>query len=214
MNFSLNKLTQYCIEHSTPPPDFLHQLDRETHLKTLAPQMMAGPMQGQFLRFLSLMIQPSKILEIGTFTGYATICLAAGLSEDGKLTTLEANEELEYIAKKYFAQAGLSNRIEQIIGDAKDIIPSLKGPFDIVFIDAGKMDYALYFDLVFEKVSPGGYLIADNVLWSGKVVQKEHDNDTTIIHAFNEKIQQDPRVENLMLPIRDGVLLMRKRERL
>ncbi len=210
MNFSLKKLTNYCLDHSTPPVDLLNNLDRETHLKTLAPQMIAGPLQGQLLRFLSLMIQPDRVLEIGTFTGYATLCLAAGLKPKGKLITVEANEELEYLAQKYIKQSDQASQIEQIIGDAKSIIPTLEGPFDLVFIDAGKMDYALYYNLVFEKVRPGGFLIADNVLWSGKVTQQEHDRDTQILHAFNEKIQQDPRVENLMLPIRDGILLIRK----
>jgi len=210
MNFSLKKLNAYCESHTSPPSDVLYELERETYLKTLAPQMMSGHLQGQLLSFFSQMIQPKAVLEIGTFTGYATICLAKGLHKDGKVYTIEANEELAYIIEKYIKKAKLENQVKLHIGDAKTIIPQLDMKFDIVWIDAGKRDYNQYFDLVIDRVKPGGYIMADNVLWSGKVVQKDHDNDTRIIDAFNKKIHNDPRVENLLLPIRDGLIIARK----
>ena len=210
MNFSLKKLQIYCEKYSSPVSDILYELERETNLKTLAPQMISGPLQGQLLTFISHMIDPKQILEIGTFTGYAAICLAQGLQQGGILHTIEANRELEYIIRKYVSKAGLDEKIKLYIGKAQEVIPKLKEQFDLVFIDAGKRDYAFFFDLVLERVRPGGFILADNVLWNGKVVSKEHDNDTKAMHVFNEKIQKDLRVENLILPIRDGLLIMRK----
>lgn len=206
----MKKINQYCLEHSTLPTDVLHELERETYLKTLAPQMVSGALQGQLLSFISKMIQPKTILEIGAFTGYATICLAQGLQKEGTFHTIEANEELEYLIRKYLNKAQLQNQVTLHIGDAKEIVPTLQDHFDLVFIDAGKNDYELYYDLILEKVKVGGFILADNVLWSGKVVKEKYDKDTRIIHKFNEKIQKDDRVENLMLPIRDGLLLIRK----
>ena len=200
----------YCREHSSPVSEVLYQLERETHLKTLAPQMLSGPLQGQFLTFISKMLQPKAILEIGTFTGYAAICLAQGLTEEGQLHTLEANPELAYISKKYFDMAGLTLKIHQHIGDAKEILPKLKSDWDLVFIDAGKQDYALYFDLIVDQVHPGGIILADNVLWSGKVLNPQQDRDSMVIHQFNQKIQKDERVEQVILPMRDGLMMMRK----
>ncbi len=211
MNFALKKLIAYCEAHSTPESPVLKELERETHLKTLAPQMLSGKLQGQFLRMLSLLLRPKYILEIGTFTGYATLSLADGIAEGGQLHTIEANEELAYIVKKYVEKAGMQDKVSLHIGDAKAIIPTLDISFDMVFIDAGKMDYSFYYDQIIDKVSPNGIILADNVLWSGKVVQKEHDNDTQVIHQFNEKVLNDDRVENIILPIRDGLMLARKK---
>ena len=212
MNDFIRKINQYCEAHTSPQPPLLHQLERETHLKTLAPQMLSGHLQGQLLGMLSKLLCPKAILEIGTFTGYASICLAQGLAEGGALHTIEANPELEHFIRKYIGLAGLEDKIHLHIGDAREVIPSLEGPFDMVFIDAGKQDYSLYYDLVIGKVRSGGLIIADNVLWSGKVVtdERESDPDTRSIHRFNEKVQEDKRVENVLLPVRDGLLFARK----
>jgi caffeoyl-CoA O-methyltransferase len=204
---------QYCQQHTSPQSEALHELERETNLKTLAPQMLSGHVQGQVLQLISQLMGPRRILEVGTFTGYAAICLAQGLPAHGKLITIEANPELEYISKKYFQKTGLEDKIDAMVGDAKQIIPTLGDTFDLVFIDAGKQDYAHFYDLVFDKVSIGGLIIADNVLWSGKVLRPElieKDKDTKMIHAFNQKIQQDERVENVLLPLRDGLIIARK----
>jgi len=212
MDRLFHDLHPYCEAHSTPPSALLHALERETHLKTLAPQMMSGHLQGQFLQLLSNLMRPRRILEIGTFTGYATLCLAAGLAPEGELHTIEANPEVVYLARKYFALAGYTERIQLHVGKAETIIPQLPGTFDLVLIDAGKRDYADHYDLVIDRVVPGGLLLADNVLWSGKVLDENPDTDTQILQAFNQKIQADPRVDNLLLPLRDGLMLMRKRE--
>jgi len=206
----LNKLLPYCEKHSSQPTEILGALERETYLKTIAPQMLSGHLQGGFLSLLSCLMQPKMILEIGTFTGYASICLAKGLCEGGRLHTIEVNEELAYICRKYFNKAGLQEKIELHVGDAKAIIPTLNKTFDLVFIDAGKGDYAFYYDLVFDKVRRGGILLADNVLWRGKVVEPARDADTLLIDQFNKKVQQDPRVENLLLSLRDGLMIARK----
>ncbi len=205
------QLIEYCMAHSTLQPPVLHDLERETHLKTLAPQMISGHLQGQLLRLLSILKQPTSILEIGTFTGYSAICLAAGLQNGGILHTIEANEELESLIRKYVEMAGLKDRIRLHIGDAKAIIPQLNVTFDIVFIDAAKNDYAFYYDLVFDLVNPGGLIIADNVLWSGKVMEKKQEKDAALLDAFNKKIHADNRVENILLPIRDGLIIARKK---
>jgi len=211
MNFALKKLTRYCEEHTTPQTQAQYELERETNLKTLAPQMMSGHLQGALLTLLTQLQQPKTVLEIGTFTGYAALAFGKGLPEDGTLHTIEANEELAYIIRKYIQKADLDNKIQLHIGDAKEIIATLETTFDMVFIDAGKKDYELYYDLVFDRLNTGGLIIVDNILWSGKVTLKEHDNDTRVIHAFNEKVQNDERVENIMLPIRDGLLIARKK---
>lgn len=207
----IKQLHAYCEAHTTPPGDVLYELERETHLKTLAPQMLSGHLQGQFLALLSKLMRPQAILEIGTFTGYAAICLAQGLAENGVLHTIEANQELEHFIRKYIAKAGLEDKIQLHIGRAEHVIPALNLLFDIVFIDAGKQQNAQFYDLVFNKVNTGGLIIIDNVLWSGKVLsEEEEDEDTQAIQAFNRKVHEDPRVENLMLPVRDGVLIARK----
>ena len=210
MKKALKNITTYCTDHTSTPSQVLYELERETWLKTLAPQMLSGHLQGQFFQFLSRMIRPKTVLEVGTFTGYAAICLAAGLQEGGVLHTIEVNEELEYIIQKYIKKAALEDRIQVHIGDAKNIIPSLDVVFDLVFIDAGKFDNAFYYELALQKMNTGGHILIDNVLWDGKVATKKNDKDTRDIHSFNEMVQADKRVENIMLPIRDGVLLVRK----
>ena len=204
------QLLDYCIAHTTLEPSILYDLERETYLKTLAPQMSSGHLQGQFLRFLSKMKRPETILEIGTFTGYSAICMASGLPEGGILHTIEVNEELEHIIMKYVEKAALTEKIKLHIGDAKKIIPQLNLDYDMVFLDAGKNDYAFYYDLVFDQVNPGGLIIADNVLWSGKVMEKKQRKDASLLDAFNKKIHADNRVENILLPIRDGLIIAQK----
>jgi predicted O-methyltransferase YrrM len=210
MNFSLKRISQYCIQHSSIPSDTLFQLERETYLKTLSPQMISGPLQGQLLALISHMASPSHILEVGTFTGYATICLAQGLKANGKITTIESNKELKTIALKYFKLAGIDNKVDYISGDARKIVLDLPGPYDLVFIDAGKQDYAYYYDRLFDKLKSGGVFLVDNTLWSGKVTSQKKDKDTEVMDAFNKKIATDSRVEVVILPIRDGFTIIRK----
>lgn len=206
----LNLIDQYCEKHTSSNSPLLAELLRETHLKTLAPQMASGHLQGSFLRFLSQMIKPSTILEIGCFTGYATLCLLEGLTPNGTIHTIEVNQELAYLIKKYIARANATDRIKLHIGDAKKIIPNIEATYDLVFIDAGKMHYPQYYDLIIDRVNPGGYILADNVLWDGKVIRVEKDRDSEILDFFNKKIHKDSRVENILLPIRDGLMLARK----
>ncbi|MDO1446261.1 O-methyltransferase [Rhodocytophaga aerolata] len=206
-------LTAYVETHTTAETKLLQKINRQTHANVLKPRMLSGHLQGRLLAMLSHMIQPKAILEIGTFTGYSAICLAEGLQKDGKLYTIDINEELEEQVRSYFAESGIENNVEYYIGNALTIVPELKATFDLVFIDADKINYATYYDLVFDKVRPGGYIIADNVLWSGKVVEQTHkkvDVDTQAILDYNKKVQQDSRVENILLPIRDGLLVARK----
>ena len=211
MDDSKSKIDNYCEAHTTAQSDLLYQLERETYLKTLAPQMASGHLQGRLLTILCQLIRPKIALEIGTFTGYASICIANGLPEKSVLHTIEVNEELSYISHKYFQQSPVGHQIIPHIGDASVVVPTLPHPFDFVFIDAGKKDYGSHFDLVIDKVSAGGIILADNVLWSGKVAEKKLDKATRRLHDFNEKIQQDERVENVLLPIRDGLLVIRKK---
>jgi caffeoyl-CoA O-methyltransferase len=204
------ELSDYAERHTTPESDVLKAINRDTYLKVLMPQMLSGHLQGRVLALISKLVRPRAILEIGTYTGYSAICLTEGLQEGGRLVTIDKNAELENRVNQNFAAAGVSEKIDFIIGRAEQIIPGLKGPFDIVFIDADKVQYATYFDLVIDKVTPGGLILADNVLWSGKVLDTTPDKDTRAIQAFNQKIQSDPRVENLLLPIRDGIMVARK----
>jgi predicted O-methyltransferase YrrM len=174
--------------------------------------MLAGHLQGRVLSMLSNMIQPDSVLEIGTYTGYSAICIAEGLTPDGVLHTIDINEELEEVVRGYFKEAGIEDQVRYIIGNAIDIIPEIKGSFDLVFIDADKENYANYFDMVIGRVSQGGFIIADNVLWSGKVLDDPQtmDEDTRALLEFSKKIQADQRVENVLFPIRDGIMVMRK----
>lgn len=208
---NLKKITAYCEAHTTSPLPELQELERETHLRTLSPQMISGRLQGQLLTLLCALARPKTALEIGTFTGYASICIARGLAEGGTLHTIEVNPELVPISRKYFEKTGLGHKIRQHVGDAREIIPTLDTSFDLVYIDAAKLDYALFYHLVFDKVNPGGLILADNVLWGGKVVSKTTDADTLAMNAFNKMVRDDGRVENLMLPLRDGLLVARKK---
>lgn len=212
MDFLDKKIEDYALLFTSPEDEIMNELNRETHLKKLQPRMLSGHLQGSFLKMISKMIRPKNILEIGTFTGYSALALASGLQENGKLTSLEFNEEHEAIARKYFKKAGLSNKIELIIGNALEIIPTLDHSWDLVFIDADKNNYSRYYDMVIDSIPSGGWIIADNVLWSGKVLidDKNLDEDTLAIKAFNKKINEDDRVENMIIPFRDGLLLIRK----
>ena len=212
MDFLPEELQGYIETHTRDEGDVLKALERETYLKVLMPTMVSGHVQGQTLRMLSRMINPKYILEIGTFTGYSGICLADGLLPGGKLVTLDINEELENMVRGYFKKAGVEDKIDFVIGNAVDIIPKLDYTFDLVFIDADKENYSRYYDLAWPKLRPGGYIIADNVLWSGKVVKPNPDKDTKAIMAFNDKVQADPRVDNVMIPQRDGIMVIRKKE--
>ncbi len=204
------ELEKYAEEHSSEESELLKRINRETHSKVLMPRMLSGHLQGRFLSMISKMIKPKTILELGTYTGYSAICLAEGLQENGKLITIDANEELESRVRTYFKEAGLENTIDYRIGDARQLVTRLAGPFDLVFIDADKESYSLYYDLVFDKLSIGGIILADNVLWSGKVLNPKPDKDTRAILEFNKKVMTDTRAEKMLLPLRDGVLMIRK----
>ena len=211
MNFLPESIEKYAENFTSPESETLGELNRETHLKVLMPQMLSGHLQGAALRMFSQMLRPKRILEIGTFTGYSSICLAEGLAEDGVLHTIDINEELEGIVRKYFAKAGLEKKIQLHIGSALEIIPTLIEVFDLVFIDADKVNYPNYYNLVFDKVRSGGFIIADNVLWSGKVVEPNPDKDTRALMSYCELVKSDSRVEQLLLPIRDGLMIARKK---
>ncbi len=205
-------IENYACDYSTEESLVLAQLNRETHLKVNLPIMLSGHLQGKVLEFISYMIQPKQVLEIGTYTGYSAICLAAGLKENGELHTIDINEELYDMCQSYFEKAGLSKKIIQHIGHAADIIPRIDCIFDLVFIDADKQNYHLYYDLVIDRLPIGAYILADNVLYDGEVLlaQEEQSKNAKAIQAFNEKIRADKRVIQVLLPIRDGLLLMKK----
>jgi caffeoyl-CoA O-methyltransferase len=213
MEFIDEKIENYALTHSQPETDVLKKLNRDTHAKVLMPRMLSGHMQGNLLTMFSRMMQPKQILEIGTFTGYSGICLAQGLQAGGKLHTIDINEELEKMVRSFFNEAGLTDKINYYIGNALTIIPTINETFDLVFIDADKKNYSAYYDLVFDKVHSGGYIIADNVLWSGKILDApdKMDIDTKAIDTYNKKIHNDERVEHLLLPIRDGLMIARKK---
>jgi caffeoyl-CoA O-methyltransferase len=210
MDFLPDDLNAYVEAHTRDESELLKELNRETNLKVLMPRMLSGHLQGQVLRMLSMMIKPEKILEIGTYTGYSGICLAEGLVDNGVLYTIDINEELKPMVTSYFEKAGISSKVKYLIGNAMDIIPKLDVALDLVFIDADKENYSNYFDLVIDKVRTGGYIIADNVLWSGKVIEKNPDKETRAIMDFNDKVHADQRVENVLIPVRDGLMVMRK----
>lgn len=205
-------LDQYILDHITPEEGFLRELDRETHLKVLRSRMLSGHLQGQILSMISCMIKPKFILEIGTFTGYSALCLAKGLAEGGQLHTIEIDDELESIAKKYFLKSGMADCIVQHIGDARKIIPSINQSFDLVFIDADKREYCDYYNMVFDHIPVGGFILADNILWDGKVVDPDaaDEEQTRGILDFNNLVQNDSRVRNVILPVRDGIMLVQK----
>jgi predicted O-methyltransferase YrrM len=212
MEFLNKELSDYVDAHTSDEPEVLKKLTRETYLKVLMPRMLSGHYQGRLLSMITKMIQPFNILEIGTYTGYSAVCFAEGLREGGKLITIDINEELETMVRKVFEEAGVSEKIEYKIGNAMDIIPTLNQTFDLIFIDADKINYLNYYHLIFNKVRTGGFIIADNVLWSGKIVNTEKiDKDTKALMDFNDFVHQDPRVENVLLPVRDGLMILRKK---
>ncbi len=206
------EIDRYAVEYTSPESKALAALNRETNMKVPMSVMLSGHIQGAFLQMLSHMVKPKQVLEIGTFTGYSAICLAQGLQNDGHLHTIDVNEELEDICFRYFCEAGLEGKITQHLGNAADIIPTFTEQFDIVFIDADKQNYGLYYDLVFSKVPVGGIILADNVLFDGEVVlpEEEQGKNARAMHAFNNKVKDDHRVEQLLLPLRDGIMMMRK----
>lgn len=211
MEFLPEDLQKYVEDHSEPESDLLQQINRETHLHVLKPRMLSGHLQGRVLSLLSHMIKPKNILEIGTYTGYAALCLAEGMQADGKLITIDNNEELSVRTKQYFDQSEFSGQIEMQIGNALDVIPTLSQKWDLVFIDADKENYSNYFDQIIDQVNSGGFIIADNVLWSGKVFDEtKTDKATESIRMFNAKMHTDSRVQNVLFPIRDGLMILRK----
>lgn len=214
MEFLPEDIEQYVIAHSEPEPEHLYELNRKTHLKVLQPRMLSGHVQGRILSMLSHMIRPKRVLEIGTYTGYSAMCFAEGLADGGEIHTIDINEELEEIIRTHLEIAGLTDKIHLHFGDATEIIEKMEGSFDLVFIDADKTNYSRYYDLIIDRIPSGGYILADNVLWSGKVINEkevEKDPDTKAIVAFNEKIQNDDRVQNVLFPVRDGIMVIRKK---
>jgi predicted O-methyltransferase YrrM len=213
MEFIDEALANYANAHSSEEPEILKKLNRETHLKMMQSRMLSGHLQGRLLSLLSHLTRPKCILEIGTYTGYSAICLAEGLAEGGILHTIDNNPERDAFVNRFIDEAKMTGKIRTYIGDARKVIPTITGDFDIVFIDADKSSYAAYYDLIIDRVKQGGIIITDNVLWSGKVIEpvKANDEDTLLIQAFNKKIASDPRVEVVLLPIRDGISIARKK---
>jgi predicted O-methyltransferase YrrM len=211
MHFLSDELDDYVTQHSQDEPELLAQLNRETHLKILQPRMLSGHFQGRVLSMLSKIIHPTNILEIGTYTGYATLCLAEGLAENGIIDTIDVNEELVDFQRKYFDRSQWSNQIVQHLGPALDIIPTLGKKYDLVFIDADKDNYINYFHAIVPIMNKGGIILSDNVLWSGKVVEevKANDRTTKLLMEYNQLLKNDPRVETVLLPIRDGLTVSR-----
>ncbi len=214
MEFIDEKIEDYAEQHTSAESELLQEINRDTWAKVMMPRMLSGHMQGRFLSMISKMVQPHAILEIGTYTGYSALCLAEGLAEGGILHTIDNNEELEDRVRDYFKRSDFDDNITFHVGNALEVIPNIQAQFDLVFIDADKNNYSNYYDLIFDRLRPGGYIIADNVLWSGKVLdekEKAKDLDTRSLAEFNEKIMADNRVENILVPIRDGLMVVRKR---
>lgn len=210
MEFIDEGIEEYARLHTEPENDLLKELVRETHAMVLQPRMLSGHLQGRFLSFIAKVYQPSLILEIGTYTGYSALCLAEGLKAGGRLITIDVNEELETFTRSFFDRSAYKEQIDYRIADAAIEIPGIEGPIDLVFIDADKRNYALYFDLVIDKTRSGGLILVDNVLWSGKIIEEAaKDKSTQALRDFNTKVANDPRVEPLLLPIRDGLFLLR-----
>ena len=205
------KLEQYIIDHSSTEDPVLDELYRQTHLRFVNPNMVSGHIQGRILEMISRMVSPENVLEIGTYTGYSAICLAKGLKSEGKVHTIESNDELVTFSNSYFEKAGLKSKIIIYTGRAQEIIPSLDFLFDLVFIDGDKREYCDYYNLIIDKVRPGGIILGDNVLWGGKVLEKSpRDPQAKGIIAFNDMIKNDPRIENVIIPLRDGLMMIRK----
>jgi predicted O-methyltransferase YrrM len=213
MEFISKKIDQYVCEHTSPETELLSDLNRQTHIKILQPRMLSGHFQGRLLTMFVKMIQPKHILEIGTYTGYSALSFLEGLDDSAKITTIDCNIELEDFTRSFFEKSGKAHQIDYRLGDASEILPLIDPDYDFVFIDADKNNYLNYYEFVVEKMKSGGYIIADNVLWSGKVCDNSlnFDKDTLAIDEFNNFVQNDPRVENIMLPIRDGLTVIRKK---
>ena len=209
-------LEEYIEQHSSPENEVLATINRDTNIHILNPHMLSGQVQGRVLSFLSQMLRPHRILELGTFTGYSALCLAEGLPEDGELFTIEHNDELEPVIRRNLALSPLGNKIHLIIGDAKEVLNSLNikhSTFNLIFIDADKREYAEYLDLIYPLVVPGGWILADNTLWDGHIIDSAYDRDkqTLGLRAFNDKVAADPRLEQVILPLRDGLTLIHKK---
>lgn len=211
MHLQSPEIEEYIQQHTSEEMEVLSQLNRQTNRDVLMPQMLSGKVQGQFLQMISQMIQPNSILEIGTYTGYSAICLAQGLAENGQLVTIDINEELEDMVRSFFEKARLQHKIKYIIGNATEVIKQLDETWDLVFIDADKQNYSMYYNLVIDKVRSGGFILADNVLWSGRITDEKKDKDTQKLAEFNQMVQQDSRVENVIVSIRDGIMMIRKK---
>ncbi|MBL4667989.1 MAG: O-methyltransferase [Flavobacteriales bacterium] len=213
MDFLPEEIESFILKNTEKEPAILAELNHETWERVLIPRMLSGHLQGRVLSMLSHMIQPATILEIGTYTGYSAICLAEGLQKGGKIHTIDINEELESMVNKYIEKSNLKDTIINYIGNAIEIIPTLTATFDLVFIDADKTNYSNYYDIIFDKVKSGGYIIADNVLWSGKVAEPKEglDPDTNALIAYSEKVNNDERVQNVLFSIRDGLMIVRKK---
>lgn len=213
MNFLPQKLDDYVVAHSQEEPQLLQELTRETWQKVLNPRMLSGAFQGRVLSMISKLVQPKTILEIGTYTGYSALCLAEGLAPEGTLITIDKNEELETLQQKYFSKSIFADQIKAYSGKALEIIPALSGEFDLVFIDADKSNYVNYFHMIIDRMRPGGLILSDNVLWSGKVIEPldPKDTDTKVLLEYNTLLHEDPRLETVLLPIRDGLTLSRVR---
>ncbi len=213
MEFIDKQLAQYAEDHTTAESPLLAKLNRDTYANVLAPRMLSGHLQGRILSLFSKMKQPKAILEIGTYTGYAALCLAEGLTKDGVLHTIDINEELETRILKFFGESAYADQLHFHVGNALEIIPTLDLDFDLVFIDADKDNYSAYYDLLIDRLPQGAIIIADNVLWSGKVIDQaelQKDEDTQALDLFNKKVNEDPRVENILMPVRDGLMVARK----
>jgi predicted O-methyltransferase YrrM len=213
MEFLEKKLAEYCENHTSPESELLSKLNRDTHVKVISSRMLSGHLQGRVLSFISKLQKPTFIVEVGTYTGYSALCLAEGLSENGKLLSIDVNEETSYYAQSFINQSVYKNKIDLVVADAKAVIPDIAEPIDLVFIDADKKNYLSYYHLLIDKLSTGGLIIADNVLWSGKITMpaSDMDRETLALHEFNNFIQNDERVENMLLPIRDGLMVIRKK---
>ena len=210
MEFLPETISSYSLENTEKEPKLLSELNRETWANVMIPRMLSGHLQGRVLSMISKMIHPTNIIEVGTYTGYSALCMAEGLKENGKIHTLDINEEYTSVAKKYFDKSDYKENIIQHIGNAVDVIPQLNDKFQLAFLDADKENYSNYFDLIINKMDIGGYIIADNVLWSGKVTEENKDEETMALHNYNKKVLSDKRVETVLLPVRDGLNISRK----
>lgn len=210
MEFLPETISSYSLENTEKEPKLLSDLNRETWANVMIPRMLSGHLQGRVLSMISKMIHPTNIIEVGTYTGYSALCMAEGLKENGKIHTLDINEEYTSVAKKYFDKSDYKENIIQHIGNAVDVIPQLNDKFQLAFLDADKENYSNYFDLIINKMDIGGYIIADNVLWSGKVTEENKDEETMALHNYNKKVLSDKRVETVLLPVRDGLNISRK----